>query len=104
MPTPLSQRTCLIISYFLSIEKGLYYFTLHSNQVFADAPAALAPVPDVEPLSAAVSRLPMENARLKKRCPDEHDPATHPGPRPRPGRWFGGRSLSGPGLGPQQLL
>jgi transposase len=35
-------------------------------QVFADAPAAPVLVPDVEPLYAAIGRLQMENARLKK--------------------------------------
>ena len=35
-------------------------------QVFADAPSALALVPDVEPLYAAIGRLQMENALLKK--------------------------------------
>lgn len=35
-------------------------------QVFAEAPAAAAPTPDVEPLYAAISRLQMENALLKK--------------------------------------
>ena len=35
-------------------------------QVFAEAPAAVAPTPDVEPLYAAIGRLQMENALLKK--------------------------------------
>jgi transposase len=35
-------------------------------QVFADAPAAVAVAPDVEPLYAAIGRLQMENALLKK--------------------------------------
>jgi len=35
-------------------------------QVFTDAPAAPALVPDVEPLYAAIGRLQMENALLKK--------------------------------------
>ncbi|MGI4872560.1 MAG: transposase [Janthinobacterium lividum] len=38
-------------------------------QVFTDAPAPSAPVPDVEPLYAAIGRLQMENARLKKTLP-----------------------------------
>ncbi len=35
-------------------------------QAFAEAPAPVAPVPDVEPLYAAIGRLQMENALLKK--------------------------------------
>ena len=35
-------------------------------QVFAEAPAALPAAPDVEPLYAAIGRLQMENALLKK--------------------------------------
>ena len=35
-------------------------------QVFAEAPAALAPALDIEPLYAAIGRLQMENALLKK--------------------------------------
>ena len=35
-------------------------------QVFAEASAALPAAPDVEPLYAAIGRLQMENARLKK--------------------------------------
>jgi transposase-like protein len=38
----------------------------HAAQVFADAPAAGVPVPDVEPLYAAIGRLQLENALLKK--------------------------------------
>ena len=38
-------------------------------QVFAEAPAAAAPTPDVGPLYAAIGRLQMENARLKKTLP-----------------------------------
>lgn len=35
-------------------------------QVFAEAPAAATPTPDVEPLYAAIGRLQTENALLKK--------------------------------------
>ena len=35
-------------------------------QVFAEAPSALSPVADVEPLYAAIGRLQMENTLLKK--------------------------------------
>ena len=35
-------------------------------QVFAETPASGAPAPDVEPLHAAIGRLQMENALLKK--------------------------------------
>lgn len=35
-------------------------------QVFAEAPAPVVAVPDVEPLYAAIGRLQMENALLKK--------------------------------------
>lgn len=35
-------------------------------QVFAEAPTPAAPAPDVEPLYAAIGRLQMENALLKK--------------------------------------
>ena len=35
-------------------------------QVFAEAPTPVAAVPDVEPLYAAIGRLQMENALLKK--------------------------------------
>ena len=38
-------------------------------QVFTDAPAASAPVLDVEPLYAAIGRLQIENALLKKTLP-----------------------------------
>ena len=38
-------------------------------QVFAEASAAGAPTPDVEPLYAAMGRLQMENALLKKSLP-----------------------------------
>ena len=39
----------------------------HAAQVFAEAPSVpTAPVPDVEPLYAAIGRLQMENALLKK--------------------------------------
>ena len=38
-------------------------------QVFAEVPAALAAVPDVEPLYAAIGRLQMDNALLKKTLP-----------------------------------
>ena len=38
-------------------------------QVFAEAPAAAAPTPDVEPLYAAIGRLQMENTLLKKTLP-----------------------------------
>ena len=38
-------------------------------QVFAEVPAAAAPSPDVEPLYAAIGRLQMENALLKKTLP-----------------------------------
>ena len=38
-------------------------------QVFAEAPAAVAPVPDVEPRYAAIGRRQMENALLKKTRP-----------------------------------
>ena len=38
-------------------------------QVFADAPTIGTPVPDVEPLYAAIGRLQMENALLKKTLP-----------------------------------
>ena len=55
-------------------------------QIFTEAPAAGTPLPDVEPLYAAVGRLQMENALLKNRCPDEHGPTTHPGSGPGPGR------------------
>ena len=41
----------------------------HAAQVFAQAPAADAPSPDVEPLYAAIGRLQMENALLKKTRP-----------------------------------
>ena len=54
-------------------------------QVFTEAPAAGTPLPDVEPLYAAIGRLQMENALLKKRCPDEHGPTTRPGSGPGPG-------------------
>ena len=37
-----------------------------SAQVFAEAPAVLPAAPDVEPLYAAIGRLQMENALLKK--------------------------------------
>ena len=35
-------------------------------QVFAEALTAISPLPDVEPLYAAIGRLQMENALLKK--------------------------------------
>ena len=35
-------------------------------QVFAEALTTVGPLPDVEPLYAAIGRLQMENARLKK--------------------------------------
>ena len=38
-------------------------------RVFAEVPAAGTPVPDVEPLYAAIGRLRMENALLKKTLP-----------------------------------
>ena len=38
----------------------------HAAQVFAEAPASVAPAPDVEPLCAAIGRLQMENVLLKK--------------------------------------
>ena len=38
-------------------------------QVFADVPALATPAPDVEPLYAAIGRLQMENALLKKTLP-----------------------------------
>ncbi len=38
-------------------------------QIFADAPAADVPVPDVELLYAAIGRLQVENALLKKTLP-----------------------------------
>ena len=38
-------------------------------QVFTDTPAPSALVPDVEPLYAAIGRLQMENALLKKTLP-----------------------------------
>ena len=37
--------------------------------VFAEVPASAAPAPDVEPLYAAIGRLQMENALLKKTLP-----------------------------------
>ena len=37
----------------------------HAVQAFAEAPAGVAPVPDIEPLYAAIGRLQMENALLK---------------------------------------
>ena len=41
----------------------------HAAHVFAEAPATGTPVPDVEPLYAAIGRLQMENALLKKPRP-----------------------------------
>ena len=41
----------------------------HAAQVFVEAPASTAPLPDVEPLYAAIGRLQMENALLKKTLP-----------------------------------
>jgi transposase-like protein len=38
-------------------------------QVFAEAPAPVTAPPDVEPLYAAIGRLQMENALLKKTQP-----------------------------------
>ena len=38
-------------------------------QVFTEPPAAGTPLPDVEPLYAAIGRLQMENALLKKTLP-----------------------------------
>ena len=38
----------------------------HAAQVFAEAPTPVVAVPDVEPLYAAIGRLQMENALLKK--------------------------------------
>ena len=38
-------------------------------QVFTEAPAAGAPTPDMKPLYAAISRLQMKNALLKKPLP-----------------------------------
>ena len=38
-------------------------------QVFAEAPAAVASGPDVKPLYAAIGRLQVENALLKKTLP-----------------------------------
>ena len=70
-------------------------------RVFAKAPAAGAPPPDVGPLHAAFGRLQMENALLKKRCPDEHSPATRFGPRPGTDRWLGAGPLPGLGVGAQ---
>ena len=40
-----------------------------ATQVFAEVPAAAAPTPDVEQLYAAIGRLQMENALLKKTLP-----------------------------------
>jgi transposase len=37
-----------------------------ATQVFAAVPASAVPTPDVEPLYAAIGRLQMENALLKK--------------------------------------
>ena len=48
-------------------------------QVFAEAPAPVAAVADVEPLCAAVGRLQVENAPLKKRWGHVNSPATHAG-------------------------
>ena len=41
-------------------------FRAQAAQVFAEAPATLPAVPNVEPLYAAIGRLQMENALLKK--------------------------------------
>jgi len=35
-------------------------------QIFTEAPTSLAPVPDIEPLYAAIGRLQLENTLLKK--------------------------------------
>ncbi|MEJ7660662.1 MAG: hypothetical protein WKG07_27270 [Hymenobacter sp.] len=69
-------------------------------QVFAQAPACVAAAPDVEPLYAAIGRLQMENALLKKRWDHVSSPATRPGRpgRPRP---LGAGPLPGPGAGAQ---
>ena len=73
-------------------------------QAFAEAPVAVAPAPDVEPLYAAIGRLQMENALLKKRCSDEHGPTTRPGSGPGTDGRLGAGSLPGPGPSSQQLL
>ena len=52
-------------------------------QVFAEASAAGAPTPDVKPLYAAISRLQMENALLKKPLPRRARPSNGPGSSPR---------------------
>ena len=69
-------------------------------QVFAEAPAALPAAPDVEPLSAAIGRLQVENTLLKNRWGHTSSPATGRGPGGGPGRRLGDRPLSGP----QQFL
>ena len=48
-------------------------------QVFAEAPTPVAAVPDVEPLYAAIDRLQLEHALLKKRWGHINSPATHAG-------------------------
>jgi len=48
------------------ISRWKLHLRQQAAQVFADAPAPAVAVPDVEPLYAAIGRLQMENALLKK--------------------------------------
>lgn len=69
-------------------------------QVFAESSAAVAPTLDVAPLYAAIGRLQMENALLKKRQGHVNSPATGPGRPARPDQ-FGAGSLPVLRPGPQ---
>ena len=67
-------------------------------QVFAEAPAALAPVLNAKPLYAAIGRLQMKNALLKKRWGHVSNAVTGPVSGDGPGRRLGDCCVSD--LGP----
>jgi transposase len=48
------------------ISRWKLYLRQQAAQVFAEAPTPVAAAPDVKPLYAAIGRLQMENALLKK--------------------------------------
>jgi hypothetical protein len=60
--------------------------------------------PNVEPLYAAIVRLQMENALLKKRSPDEYGPETLAGAGYRPTRRLSSWPLPSLGVSTQQLF
>jgi transposase len=61
------------------ISRWKLHLRQQAAQVFAEAPTPAAATPDVEPLYAAIGRLQMENALLKKRWGQVSSPATRAG-------------------------